>query len=112
MWFVIWLFQLLTALMVWGAELFFWLFHFGRQGMWKGVDVVRATNSIKDGELVCPQGHVVPTENEVYECGHCGFAYVGSIWQCPNPECLAVTTYCNCPVCGLSIRSPYRLGRE
>lgn len=75
------------------------------------VDLIHARSSFQDGELHCPQGHLIPTFGETYECSECSAVFTGSIWQCPNPECQAVTPYINCPDCGLSVRNPYRWGR-
>lgn len=100
------------ALVVGAVEVACWALHLARQGFWKLADMAQARKSIKQDQLLCPQGHVIETEGGTYECGQCGFIYTGSIWQCANPECLAITPYCNCPVCGLSMRSPYRYGRD
>lgn len=76
------------------------------------VDLIRARSSFKDGELHCPQGHLIVTYGETYECGECGAVFTGSIWQCPNPECQAVTPFIHCPTCGIFVRNPYRWGRK
>ena len=76
-------------------------------------DARTASRALRGGILHCPIGHEVPTEQETYECGACGFVYGGkraSIWICANPECGAVTPYVSCPTCRLSCRNPYRWG--
>ena len=90
----------------------FWLMHFTFVIGQKIVDANLARQTIQNGVLHCPEGHPVPTEGEVYECSACGYTYIGSIWICGNAECRAVTTYTNCPMCGISIRNPYRWGRS
>lgn len=104
------LFNLLVALF----EGVLWIGFFLCQLLVKTSDLVRGLRSFKDGVLICPRGHEVPTEGGTYACQSCGYAYGGdgiSIWQCPNPECRAVTPYVYCPTCGLSVRNPYRWGR-
>jgi hypothetical protein len=91
-------------------ELLFWslrkTWHLGQVA----TDFVRAEQSMRDGQLHCPNGHAVPTEG-IFECGACKFTYAGSVWLCGNPECQATTPYTNCPICGLSVRNPNRWGR-
>lgn len=89
----------------------FWLMYMFYVIFIKIFDANQARNSIQNGILHCPEGHPIPTEGEVYECVTCNFTYIGSIWICANPECKAVTIYVNCPVCGISVRNPYRWGR-
>lgn len=65
----------------------------------------------KDGDIVrCKHGHRTSTAGGVYQCQGCNFVYEGSIWLCENPECEAVTPFIECATCGISVRSPYRLG--
>ncbi len=93
-------------------EAVFWVIHAGLCFFGIGRDMVKAGRSMQGGVLHCPRGHAVPLgAGQVYECGACGFVYEGSFLICPNPECQApITPYVNCPVCGLSIRSPFRWG--
>lgn len=102
---------LALALLVLVVEGLFWLMHGVVVGVRFAMDFGTARASVKGGTLVCPSGHAIPTEGETYECMACKFTYEGSIFICGNPECQAVTPYVNCPTCGLSVRSPYRLGR-
>jgi len=103
-------FKLLIKLLLLAFEAVFWIFYFLRQLFFKGYDATKAARSVQGGSLRCPRGHEVPTEG-VAECTECGYTWEGSLWRCPNPECGAVTPFLDCPSCGLSVRSPYRIGR-
>ena len=89
----------------------FWLMHFAYVVSVKIFDANRALQTVQGGALHCPEGHLIETEDEAYECTVCNYTYIGSIWICANPECRAVTPYVNCPICGISVRNPYRWGR-
>lgn len=90
----------------------FWIIHGLLWAIGIGKDVVKSRRSMDDGVLHCPRGHEVPLEGQVYECSACGYVYEGSFLRCPNPECQAqITSYINCPTCGLSVRNPYRFGK-
>lgn len=99
-----------TALVLLAIEAVFWLGHgLGRMFRLTG-DVIKSRRSLSDGQLRCPDGHLIETEGEgIYRCERCGFSYRGSRFICGNPECRATTPYITCD-CGLSIRSPYRWG--
>lgn len=92
------------------AEAGYWTIYGLGKGAVISKDFIKARCQTKQGKLRCPRGHAVPTEGEVYLCQVCGFVYTGSVWRCANPECRAITPFCNCPECGLSIRNPYRYG--
>jgi len=94
-----------------GIEAIFWIIHSVLWIVGIGKDVAKASHSLEDGILHCPRGHEVQLEGQVYECSACGYVYEGSFLRCPNPECQApVTSFVNCPTCGLSVRNPYRYG--
>ncbi len=88
----------------------FWALHGVTQLFQVGTGIVRARGMLMGGALHCPQGHAVPTEGETYQCQRCSFVYQGSVWVCGNPECGAISPYCQCPTCGLSVSNPYRCG--
>ncbi len=94
------------------VESLFWILSAGLAALGIGGDALRSRKALVAGTASCPAGHSFPTEGGTYECGQCSFVYRGSIWACGNPECRATTPYVNCPVCGLSVRSPYRWGRQ
>lgn len=71
------------------------------------IEAVHARRRLTDGGLRCPEGHIVPTEG-FWEC-ECHFRWRGSVWQCPNPACHAVTPFVFCPLCRLAVRNPYLL---
>lgn len=109
----------LLRLVIWVALLLvegcFWLGAFMFGAGVTVMDIVKAIRSRRDGVLRCPRGHEVPTTGGVYECTACGWVWEGdSMLRCPNPECQAPTPYVNCPEagCGLSVRNPWRWGRE
>ncbi len=62
------------------------------------------------GIVRCKNGHTTVTAGGLYQCQGCGFVYEGSIWLCENPECKAVTPFIDCGTCGISVRSPFRVG--
>ena len=105
------LISLAWGILVFFIEVILWTLSLLRAFVFKLFDYSKARRSFSKGELTCPQGHTIPTEDEIYECTECGFTYTGSIWFCPNPECQATTPYVNCPECRLSVRNPYRWGR-
>lgn len=92
-------------------EIFIWFLYLWWQLFFQVKDAGKAIGSVKDRMLSCPLGHMVPLSGGIYECQACGFVYQGSILQCENPECQAITPYINCPECHLSVRNPYRWGR-
>lgn len=86
---------------------------------WLVLTVVRGTAVFRDawrsrpafvGPLRCPAGHEVPTEGGPFQCSACSYTYEGSILVCGHAECGATTPFVDCPVCGLSVRNPYRWG--
>ena len=109
---IIWFFvKLLWHLIVLPIELLFWCMYFLKQIFFKVFDLGKAVHSVKDGVLRCPRGHEVPTSGGVYECTECGWVSESPMYACANPECQATTPYINCPTCGLSVRTPLRIGR-
>lgn len=103
--------RLSIAVLVGMVELGCWLILGARKTLSVLVDLRRAGAVLPGHELHCPEGHIVPTEG-VFECQACGYRYAGSVWLCPNVECPSpVTSYTNCVVCGLSVRSPMRIGK-
>lgn len=93
-------------------ECVFWLIAILYGVIFTGYDVTKAIRSWRQGVLRCPRGHEIPTRGQTYECSACGFVYEGSMLKCGNPECQSpVTSYVNCPECGLSARNPWRWGR-
>ena len=93
------------------AETPWWLLHLSRHAATKTLDAAKATPALAAG-LRCPNGHAVPTDNITCTCSACGYTYVGSVFRCANPECFSRSAaFTDCPICGLSTRSPYRWGR-
>lgn len=76
----------------------------------KGYDMVLAARTLERGKLKCPKGHTIEVVG-THTCAACSYTWEGTIFQCKNPECLARTPYVNCH-CGLSVRSPWRYGRQ
>ncbi len=75
------------------------------------LDYARGRKTRVGTAVRCPNGHVIPTEGDIYQCEGCGFVYAsGSIWVCENVECQGVTPFLNCHECQLSVRNPYRYG--
>lgn len=104
--------KLAWATLVLAVELLFWMLAASRELALHGLDARTSLRRLSGRAVRCPKGHLTPTEGDIYRCAGCGFVYEGgSIWQCMNPECGARTPYITCTTCGLSIRSPYRLGR-
>lgn len=83
--------------------------HLAGKGLGLAADYARAQRSMRDGDVVCEQGHVIDTTG-VFECSACHWVWRGSIWLCPNPECGASTPFALCQDCGLAVRNPYRYG--
>lgn len=67
------------------------------------IDGVGTMAAVMRPEVLCPAGHANPTEG-VFECGHCGGRYRGSVWLCPL--CQSPAKHFPCNQCGLSIRPP------
>lgn len=108
----IWSLRTSLKLALFAAEAPFWIGHLGRHLVSTSVDAGRAVPRLGAGSLRCPAGHSVPTENVICTCTSCEFTYRGSPLRCPNKECLAPSAaFVDCPICGLSTPSPYRLGR-
>jgi hypothetical protein len=78
----------------------------------RAIDLYQGRKALMSGKAICEKGHETTTENLPLECQRCGFKYIGSIWVCASKECGARTQHISCSVCSLSIRSPYRWGRE
>jgi hypothetical protein len=77
------------------------------RGVWH---LVHLAHALRHATVLCPRGHVVQTSGGTYRCSRCSFVYSdASIWLCQNPACQAVTPYCACPTCGLSVLNPYRM---
>lgn len=104
--------RLMFSVVLVSIEGVFWIIHGLGWAIGIGKDVVKSRRSMEDGVLRCPRGHEIPLDNLICECTNCGYVYEGSLLQCPNPECQAqITSYVNCPTCGLSVRNPYRFGK-
>lgn len=105
------LWQLAVGLVALGC----WIVHFSFRALLVARDCGRSRGRLlKDGTVVCRNGHPVPTEGTEFliECGACGFVYSnddGSLWLCP--ACEAVTPWVRCPTCSVSVASPFRWGR-
>ena len=68
------------------------------------IDGVGTMTAVMRPEVLCPNGHPNPTEG-VFECGHCGARYEGSVWVCSF--CKSPAKHIPCVRCGLSIHPPY-----
>ena len=108
---VMFILRVVWALTIFLVEVGCWAVWLAQQ-LWQVAGDARAARaSMKDGELRCPQGHVIPIDEILCQCSACSFVYKGSLLRCENPECGAPTSFVTCPTCGLARRSPYRVGR-
>ena len=87
----------------------FWGAHVAGKGVALAADYAHSRRAMRDGAVVCEQGHEVNTTG-IFECSACHWVWRGSIWLCPNPECGASTPFALCQECGLAVRNPYRYG--
>lgn len=106
--------KVVVAVVLYTVEALFWLLHGLSRFRHLAGDAVKARRTLTSGVLHCPKGHTIETDTGTYQCTRCGFTSheVGSVWLCQNPECHAVTSFLDCPTCGLSVQSPYRWGGE
>ena len=99
-----------VRLSVHAAALFWWCLYIARAGTGVLRELWSNRTVLAGGPLVCPNGHTIETDNQRVRCS-CGWVQDGSLLYCDNPECDAKTaSFVNCPTCGLSVRSPGRVG--